>query len=413
MAIETAVITGTSPTSIGTKSFEFAGFGTPQAVIIFVSEANTTNNPESDGGICIGFTDGTNQGLAVTVMEDGVATTNTNRRYRNTKVAYLLSPGGGNKLIANFNAWATDGITLDFTIVDSVAHHLSIMLIKGCADAYVGNVSMGTTATIDITAPGFKPNLVLAACTGTPNTSVAAQAVISFGAAHNNSSDMITQGQIALSSRDALSTETGYVVTRDDSFVGQMNIGVQNWKGVAESFDASGFSINPDASAGSDDLVYLALDTGDTDGVSVDIVNSPTSTGTWSITAPGFTPQSTILAMASGPVTNTILDADPISFALSMFDGTTEACIGVDIDDAATTTDIQSNQAAKAIQTYEFGGSTHDLMHEATFNSFDANGYSLSFPTYVDGTARKWLSIAISSGAAPSVANPWYYYAQH
>jgi hypothetical protein len=89
-----------------------------------------------------------------------------------------------------------------------------------------------------------------------------------------------------------------------------------------------------------------------------------------------------------------------MALGLGVFDGTTESCTAFDVDDAATTTDTQANYADKAVQLYEFGGTTHDLMFEGTFSSFGASGYNLSFPTSVDSTARKWLSIAIKGEAA-------------
>lgn len=403
MAIETAIVTGTTPTSISTKSFEVAGFGTPQAAIIQITEANTTNNPASHSGVGIGFTDGTIDTAVAIFAEDNVATSDTERgNYSNACVK--LYDTTGIEITGVFSAWATNGITINFTATDTTqAHHIQITLIKGCTNAYVNTKQLTTTGVNDITDPGFKPNLVYFTCTGnSADNSSTTNSILSFGAAHNNSSDVVTQGQVAVSHTTGLATAQIFCVTRNDSCVGQQFNGTQSWAGSAETFDASGFSINTGAaSPGNDYIYYLALDTGDTDGVSIDIVDSPTTTGTWSITSPAFTPQSVTLCMTTTSTINTIIAADPVNFALSMFDDTTEACIGIDSDDAIGTTDEQSNYSTtNGIETYEWGGSSHDLMHQASFSSFDANGYSFSFPTYVDGTARKWLSIAIEGVAA-------------
>jgi hypothetical protein len=405
LAIETAVITGTSPTSTGTKNFPGpVAFGTAQAAIVFVSEANTTNNPAVHGIIGVGFTDGTNEGAVSCGSEDGQGTSDTHRRSLATRTLLNVDIGASIRVAATFSAWASDGITLNFDIVGSVAYNLSIVLIKGCTSAYVGNKALTTTGVNDITDPTFKPNLVYIACVGSDVTTDQTHAIISFGAAHNNSSDVVTQGQVAYFSVGGQANDKSGAATRDDSCCGQLYNDAQNWKGSAQDFDANGFSINTGADApNNDDIYYLALDTGDTDGVSIDIVDSPTSTGTWNVTAPGFEPQSVILGLTPTTTTNTIITADPINYGLSMFDDTNEACAAVDHDEDAATTDVQSNfSSSNGVETYEWGGSSHDLMHQGSFSAFDSSGYDLSFPTYIDGTARKWLSIAIDSGAAPA-----------
>ena len=399
MSIATAVVTGTTPTSTGTQSFTSSGFGTPQAALVFISEANTTNNPEVNAGIGIGITDGTTHWAIAMEAVSALSTTKARRSHQNLVCTLINSITSVTRLAGAFSAWTTDGITIDFTTVDgSFAHDITVILINGCDNAYVG-ANVNTSGVNDITAVGFKPNLVFSLCDyAGAGTGTAFQSIVAFGAAHNNSSDVVTQGWVGFSSQHGQGTEVGTSMTDSGACIGVAHAGSEQFSSVAQDFDASGFSYNVTGGTG-DNVYYLALDTGDTDGVSIDVVDSPTSTGTWNVEDPAFEPQLAILGLTAGTVDGTVATADPMNFGLSAFDGTTEACIAIDVDDAATTTDTQSNAASKAIQTYEYGGSSHDLMHEATFTSFDSLGYNLSFPTYVDGTARKWLSIAIEKEA--------------
>lgn len=397
MAIETAVVTGTTPTSIGTKSFESAGFGTPQAALVFVSYANTTNNPVSHARIGIGATDGTRQWFTAVQSASGVGTTDSDRHHGTTAMAVLIN-AGASRVVGSFSAWATNGVTIDFTTVDSVACYITVVLIKGCTSAYCGTKQLGSAAgTTVISDPAFKPNLVFLSSIGASTLAFASHNIISFGAAHNNSVDAVTQGMVAYGSLDANGADLSYTTVRNDSCVGQLHNNAQTWKGSAQNFNSSGFSINTGTdSPGSDFISYLALDTGDTDGVNVSIIDSPITTGIHSVTTPGFTPQLAILGLAAGSTVNSVATLDPIGFGLSAFDGTAQTCAGVSHDDNAATTNIQSNySASNAVELYEFGGTTHDLMFQGAFSAFDSSGYDINFPTHIDTTARKWLSIAI------------------
>jgi hypothetical protein len=249
-----------------------------------------------------------------------------------------------------------------------------------------------------ISGLGYKPNFVLFKSVGWNALTNNSHAWLGFGAAHNNSSDTVSQGYVAVASNHNATEENASVVARDDCSIGQLQSGIQSWKASAESFGSDGFSLNTGSDdASSDYIFYLAMDTGVTDGIDVSVVDSPTSTGAWAVTDPAFTPQLVIGGLTSAPSINSGLAQDPISFGLSMFDGTTEVCAGVDFDDAATTTDVQSNfSATEAIETYHYSGG-HSKFYEGTFTSFDTDtGYTLGFTT-VNGTARKWLSVALQS----------------
>ena len=411
MSIETAIATGLTPTSTGTASFEVSGFGTPQAAIVTISTAVSGTNPKADSGLCYGFTDGTTDAVTACYAEDNVGTMNTSR----FSAATLVRVGAATETTVVegvFSAWATNGLTINFTKANASQYFVSVCLIKGCTNAKVTSHQLTTTGVNDLTTIGFKPNLVYLTSIGNASVGDAAHFIFCLGAAHNNSSDVVTQGMVALSSVDNGAQDVCSGVTRNDSCVGQLHNNVQTWQGSIQDFDSSGFSINTGASSpGSDYIFCLSLDTGDTDGVDVSVVNSPTTTGTWNVSAPGFKPQSTMLFLSNSNAVNTIKTVNTLGVGVSAFSSTVEVCSALDHNDGATTSDVQSNYATKAAQIYGYSGG-HVLIHEGTFSSFDSTGYNLSFPTYVSGTARPWLSVSIEELAAVD-GNPWYYYAQH
>ena len=408
MAIETAIVTTLTPTVTGTASYEVAGFGTPQAAIVICSRTGTTFNPNARIGISTGFTDGTTSYVAGITEVDAVGTTSASR-FSKAEIARLANNVGGLVLEGDFSAWSTDGLTINWSNVATLGYYITVILIKGCTNVKVDTKALSGAGVTDITTVGFKPNFLFLTTVGNTSIGDNIASIYAMGAAHNNSSDVVSQGCLGWGSVNGVAAQNSTLAVRDDSCIGQTYNGTQTWTGSAQDFDTSGFSINCNVDPGGDYVFYLAIDTGDTDGVDISVIDSPTATGTLSVEDPAFQPQLGMLLMGTGSTVNTVTTADPMAFGIGAFDETTETCMGVDVDAGASTTDVQSNYATKAVQIYEFGGSTHDIMHEATLTGFDSLGYNLDFPTYVDGTARKWLSIAINGAAdttAPILSSP-------
>jgi hypothetical protein len=310
-------------------------------------------------------------------------------------------------IVGVFSAWSTNGITINFTVVNGVEYDVSVELIKGCTNIRVDSAVLSTTGVNDITTVGFKPNYGRLMTVGSGTLVAGAHAILGFGAFHNSSTDVVSQGYTAFSSVDNGPSEVATTVTRNDSAIGQLFNDAQSWKGSIQDVDASGFSVNTGAdSPGGDYIFYIVADTGDTDGVDVSIVDSPTATGTWSVTSHGFTSQSAMMGISGSSTINTPQTADPTCFGLSMFDGSAQYCVALDVDDAAGTTDTQSNSSTtNAVQLYN-GSGGHSLLTEGSFTAFTATGYNFSFPTTVDSTTRKWLSIAVKSTVTGTTITP-------
>lgn len=411
MAITTALVTGLTPATTGTVNFTVSGFGTPQAAIITVSGASSGSNPAAHSMLAMGWVDGTATCSMSISLEDAQATSDTYRYGNQTtvskRVITLVSVSGSPLIAGNFSAWTTGGITIDFVVASATQYTVSVQLIKGCTTIASGSTNMTGTAAHTVSSLSGKPNLVYFLCHGTATgTSVLDNALFSFGAAHNSSSNVVSQGQVAFSSADGSVAEVSNTVTRNDSCVGQLFSDAQSWKASVSNFTSTGFDLTADVSPAGDTVFWLAMDTGDTDGVHVGVVDSPTSTGTWSITSPGFQPQLVTLGINTTLTTNVFRIANPMGFGIGMFTSSAQAYVGVDCDDGAADTDTQSNfSSAAAVQLYHFGGTTHDIMHQGAYSSMDATGYSLSFPTYVDATTRRWLSVAIKAATGGNTAS--------
>ncbi len=401
MAVEFAVVQGTSRTTSGTKSYEVAGFGTPTAAIIIFNGARSASNPDTDIQMSIGFTDGTNKHMIAVYDDDGVSSS-TSRRYRNAN-ALAGHITTSLQSVALFSSWATNGITLNWSNPSTHEDYITVILIKGTTNAYAGVKRLTSTGVNDVTDPGFKPDLVFFTSTGasTGSGSIDSHAIYQFGAAHNNSSDTVSQAQIAINAVDGQGTSITSSICRDDSCTGQLHNAVQGWKASAQDFDANGFSLNTGSdSPGNDYVNYLALELDSADDADVSIIDTPTSTGTQAYTDPGFTPVGLILAQTYCSSVNSNTQNGTITIGAA--DGTNEYCQGIASEDNSATMDAQSSASTSAVaELYDDDGTGPDF--DATLSSFDANGFTLNYTTTPIHTARKWVAITLKDTTATGI----------
>lgn len=402
MATSAAIATGLLPiTTSGTVSLTVSGFGTVDAAIIICSNANSSNNPQDNATICVGFWDGVNsvQHTLSAVSEDGlVSSTDTYRSHINNRIISIYSPTTTQILTDATCAATTDGVILTVGEAKSgVQRYLTAILIKGVTDVHLGSVNLGTgTSAVDITAPAFKPDLVFLSTVGnTTATSGLAHWIFSLGAVHNNSSNVVTQAAVYGYSEDAVSTtDTGNYVTHSYC-CGQFFNGSISWQASASDFDANGFSLTPTASAGSDEVSYLAIKLADPDDAWIDIIDMATSTGNDAHTGVGFQPDVVGLVFAGTTTLDSVATNNIFCFGAG--DGTTQQCLAAHDQTSVTTTNTNSEADTAKILLSLFGGGTTNA--EATLQSLDSDGFTLNYSdSSID--AKKILAFAIGDSTA-------------
>lgn len=412
MSTSAKVATGTiGPTVSNTVDLTVSGFGTATAAVIFLSRAATADNPSTNAGFSTGFWTASTQSAVAVQMDSGLsASTETARAITTGRAAQLLSAASGTSDDSSFYELTassiTDGIRLTVSSSSaSLTYYVYAILFKGTTNVYVGSQSLGTgTSAIDITAPGFKPDLVLFHTNGDASAPrINNNAIYSIGVAHNNSSDTVSQGMAGFWSEDNQSdTDSGSYI-RSGYVAGQVFNGTASWLASVGSFDASGFSITPSASANNDPVYFLALELADPDDAYVGIVDSKTSTGTQAYTGAGFTPEVLGLIQTACTAEATITTQGSIAFGTT--DGTRTRVFSVRDANGAATTDCGSKSKDQPLYI-RLNDGTVDA--EASLSSFDADGWTLN---YSDGSAsaRKMLAFAIgdstAGGAAPTLSD--------
>jgi hypothetical protein len=397
MATNAVIVTGVTDPATGSFSLTSPGFGTVQAAIVISSNAEVSDNPSTGSGtiFSIGFWDGVNsfQGCTRTILTNGVGTTDTTRvqftdriiSWSSTTPRYLTCSA------------ITDG--LEFThnaiVPTDRVRYITAIFFNGLTNVKGASYNMGaTTAEQNINTVGFKPDLVFFMTAGlVTNGSFGDDGLISFGVAHNNSSDVISQCVMLAGSGDAKASGDPYMRSISGKVLGQIIDATTSYTGEVSNFDAEGFSLTTNASTASDKMLYLALELANPDDAWVSLMDAATSTGNSATTGVGFQPQ--VLGLVGGLTTDETMHTK-MSFSFGASDGTAERSIAIYDEDLADPTNC-ANEAdlSNVLAIYDDDGT--DLA-TASLSSMDSDGFTLNYT--LAGSAYKILTFAVGDSTA-------------
>lgn len=384
-------------TSTGTQDITISGFGTPKAAIVELTIASVDDAITAHYGQCIGFTDGSTDVSTLARGVDNVATSDTGRRTSTTVLGILYDSTSTLVSSMVFSSWITDGIRINITDSNGAAAFIKVTLIGGADTINVKAKSLQMTATTVVeSALTFEPDLVI--ITGSGNSvvdSLGAQCIQSIGFAHNNGADA-NFGSFHWDRDAQTTTNTGCYVSTSRC-CGQVFNDAATWLGLIDTYTTSGFTVRTTASPGNDYVVYLALQFQNSPDIKIFSTDGPTATGSKAFTDPGFKPDFLTLITSGATATDTVQGAGPDGLASYTTDGTSEYALAISSDDAAGTTVAKSIAASKLKDLQNGSG----VLHDGTFTSFDATGFTFNFTT-APGTARKWIGLAIGSAVAGS-----------
>lgn len=154
--------TFTTKTSTGTQAITGVGFQ-PDLVIFFTHGNTQADAIAVDALFHIGAMDGVNQFACITIDDDNVGTTVTDR-YHDTSACLRCMNAGGGALTdrAEFSAFGSDGFTLNYTDADANARHVGFIAIKAPNVAIKSSYDHPTsTGSQSVTGAGFTPKAVM------------------------------------------------------------------------------------------------------------------------------------------------------------------------------------------------------------------------------------------------------------
>src|SRR4030065_1189114 len=134
-------------TSTGTQDITISGCGTPKAARFTLVRAATDGTAANHAVISYGFTDGTRQFAISFEDENALATTETYQAKSSALVVRIGNGGADGTLegSAEFSAWITDGVRIDWTDAPDAAYLLIVDLFGGTdLSVYAGEQDLGT-----------------------------------------------------------------------------------------------------------------------------------------------------------------------------------------------------------------------------------------------------------------------------
>lgn len=388
MAQSVKVVRNTLPASAGSSDFTFSGFGTVAAAIIIVSNANTTNNPQEDSQLSIGFWDGTNQRAMSYAADDNLTTTDTFRASSNSLGVFANTNHGTSYSVSAI----TDGIRLTMVADNTAGERYCTVILLGGVSAKVFTFTPGTTngSTAASASLGFAPTaaLFMTVGLGAENTNLGT-ALLSFGVALADG----THRMICQHMQDGATTSASGLNYSETRCCGQTSTAI-NWAIEITTWGADTFTATTrEGSTASDICFVLAL------GGDVSCELGSLVTGTSSLGVSGITPEALLLGQSTAIDTNYASSngAEGVSYGLADADG--EYSHGVASEDAAgTSNEMSFASATSVIDLYDSDGGAHALVANATIDSLAAG--TLTWNT-APGTARKgfWLAFGpVASG---------------
>ena len=399
-----AVTRFAAPTSIGNQNITTADLNglTPKAVIFIgtrgVTDATVAAHTQMSFGAATGST---NEWCATSNSEDAQTTSDSASEIVNHACILFHTLGTTTAIAeADFTTFIADGCTINWSNVDSAFLITAVFFAGNNLSAHANNAALADTVNnaVDITDPGFEPDIVIATAFASLAINTGATSTrSSLGFCSNNGSGGIVQRSISSQFRNGKATTDNSQWTSDNCIVrGITDTGTSDWRGSLGTFDSSGFTCTTlDAGANSASLCYLALRFGGVAKSFVGTHTAPTATGNNSDTGPGFNPQLVIRLMTLVDTVNTQDSAsdEAGTYGVSAMDADEAYSASVSDEDAVGTSNSQSLSDNVAMQLPEDNGGSGIT---ASFVSFDANGWTENY-TAVQATAGLIPALAIES----------------
>lgn len=383
----------------GTQDFTVNGFGVPTAALFFMNAGLTDGTLIEKLMHSVGCTDGTRQYTIANHDQDNVATTSSDNWLSSAAVVIAEIETTGNvEGLASFSAWVQDGVTINVSDAFTAAHFVTVVLFNQTVGAYCSIASLNATqdGTTDVTAPGFTPDVVFGFHRSN-NAAVDAKDVdahLGFGIAINDGSD--TQFSYAFSANDgqAVTTDIDQRVGTNRIAVAVNSAGTFTYSVEVDAFDGSGFTlITRDAVSPSVSfLCYLALKYAPGFQQALAQLDSPTGTGTQSVTFPGFKPQFALTVVNNVTTVDSDLTTTGI-FGFSLMTQNTQMSVGMWDEDNITlgVSNVGTISDDQAINVLDQAQASYFV---ATLTGFTSTGWDWSFST-TQAAARQWISYAL------------------
>lgn len=382
-AVAANTTTGTQVIALNNSSI------TPTFVLVQVSAATDGENPAAGAIVSIGMSDGTRTRSTGATTVDAVATSVAGRSNRADNLIVINDSSTKRDAYADLVSFGAGTVTINWVVAPPAGYTIHVWA-AAATSAYVADVTVADSMAV--TAPGFQPDAILWLAGFGVFPSSGAGAINMFGITTADTSG-------------AISTywENGSAAGDNNGYVFDGSIGIASASGgrlweFTPTISANGFTSGAISGSAFGSIAYACLVFAD-NAVWLDVVDTPTSTGTVENTTPAFPAGAGLSAFTTMTTVNSgVTGAAAGSYAFGMWAGSAQYCLGVSNEHGADPTDAASHKnALRFIRAMDDDGVTVALQ---AYIAVNANGYDLSWET-VQPSACKGLLFVVE-GDAPS-----------
>ena len=402
MGVKIATTRVACNTATGNQTIQASDLGglVPKGAIFRLVGGTSDGTLANTLRLSVGATDGTNQAVTASYSGDALETTECKRRGTTDEVVMILDSAGSINGEANFVSFTGGGVTINWGDAPSAAFLLEVTFFAGTdVSCNVNTHTLTYDSTSSITGLGYEPDVIFVNGNGTSlNDSASDSSNAQWGIAVNDGSE--TQGTISsYSVQNVPATQAVHMISNNRINQSLWTGGESRSWGVS-SFDSGGVTFSAKLSGDHDidnNVWYMTLGFNGKASVSLDWLDTKTSTGTQSYTAMGFKPQVGYTIYCHEDTLNTIRTTVTHSTGGSSFTENSEYSLCVHDEDAQETTDSGSISDDVALHILEYDG-TSDIV--ASLSSMDTTGFTLNYTAF-NATAKKFLCLTIEEADDP------------
>jgi len=328
--------------------------------------------------------------------EDAVSRTDTVNWEGSTGIIAFVGSGSISGL-ATFSGFITNGCQIYWSNAPSQAHLITAVFFAGtdvASEIFYGDFT-DTNSPVTVTT-GFEPDVLIGLNAEIyDNNSTSGDAQFNVGMAVRGGD----QYAAFWDESDNAADGAMYHEIRDSGFLTDT---IGKTASVSQ-YNSTNFVVTIPGSESVNERTGLALQIG-TLSMAVDVIDTPTSTGTQAYTQPGFTPQFALIVgtYATALDTNTNLGAGCMGVADSTSGN--EYSISWQSEYGAATSNTSCLTDGKIINMPTDAGGTGIV---ATVSTWDTNGLTLNYSATDTGTVRKLILLTIQEeGPPPDVSVP-------
>lgn len=396
------VVHGTTPTSTGVQSYTVAGMGDPAGALIIGGRASTLGSAGVSNGWSEtwGITDGTNQNVCYSSARDNVATAVATAAGHNNSLFRLVDPATGTIIVEGvFSAWTTNGISINWTTVDSTAWQFSILLLGGSqCQVFVTNAAPpGTPFTGATTVtPTFATDFCLTRPMRSTNGSAGVQADFGIGISIKNAGSPLNySGQYMAANGSPTNVRCstsilglGNVMTLNPGSTGDT---ITSMTAINNYTSTTVDVVNATTTSQGVRLAIMCVKVNGATSVGVAMTDgtTPTATGNQAATWPGTKTGALYAVFTNSTVTS---DAPGSGLGVGFSDlRANSACVQV-----TGKTNVNPSKTRSVVTHALFDQYNADAAEQYTVSivSQDATGYTLNF-TVAPVSGRKYYALAI------------------